>query len=104
MTSTATRTRPTRLAKTGVDRAVTYRLYPSKGQQTRLGELLMWQRRLYNAALEERRGAWRWNRRSVTKFDQYTQLTGLAAQPGSDEPPLNRDVIRTQSLRTAATR
>lgn len=36
----------------------------------------MWQRRLYNAALDERRGAWRHNQRSVTKFDQYGQLSG----------------------------
>ena len=34
------------------------------------------QRHLYNAALEERRGAWRWERRAVTRYDQYNGLTG----------------------------
>jgi putative transposase len=32
---------------------------------------------LYNAALEERRGAWRWERRSVSFFDQCKTLSGL---------------------------
>ena len=42
--------------------------------------LLGEQCRLYNAALEERRGAWRLERRSVTRFEQYKTLTGLADQ------------------------
>ena len=37
----------------------------------------MLQRELYNAALEERRGAWKWERRSVTYFDQTKELTEL---------------------------
>jgi putative transposase len=37
------------------------------------------QRELYNAALEERRGAWRWERRRITKYEQYRTLTGLRA-------------------------
>ena len=36
---------------------------------------------LYNAALEERRGAWRWERRRVTKFEQYRELTGFDWEP-----------------------
>ena len=40
------------------------------------------QRELYNAALEERIGAWKWNSRSVSYFDQCRTLTGL-----SDERP-----------------
>ena len=43
----------------------------------RLGRLLDAQRELYNAALEERRGAWRWERRRVSRYDQYRTLTGL---------------------------
>jgi putative transposase len=35
------------------------------------------QRELYNAALEERIGAWTWERRSVSFFDQCLTLTGL---------------------------
>ena len=34
---------------------------------------------LYNAALEERRGAWDWERRSITFFDQSRELTQLRA-------------------------
>lgn len=74
--TTAKRTRPARKPKVGETRAVTYRLCPTVGQDGALEELLKWQRRVYNAALEERRGAWRFEKRSVTKFDQYAQLTG----------------------------
>jgi hypothetical protein len=35
----------------------------------------MLQRELYNAALEERRGAWKWERRSVSYFEQTKELT-----------------------------
>jgi putative transposase len=38
---------------------------------------LDYQRELYNAALEERIGAWKWEGRSVTYFDQCRTLTGL---------------------------
>ncbi len=57
-------------------RSVTYRLFPSARQQVALDELLEVQRRLYNAALDERRGAWRWERRAVTRYEQYNGLTG----------------------------
>ena len=57
-------------------RSVTYRLYPTVRQRLALEELLEVQRQLYNAALEERRGAWRWERRPVTRYDQYNGLTG----------------------------
>jgi putative transposase len=43
----------------------------------RLEQLLRDQCELYNAALEERRGAWKWERRSVSYFDQSRTLTGL---------------------------
>jgi putative transposase len=55
---------------------VTYRLHPTPRQRGALEELLEVQRQLYNAALEERRGAWRWERRAVTRYDQYNGLTG----------------------------
>jgi putative transposase len=60
-------------------RAFTYRLRPTKGQQLRLVRLLEGQRELYNAALEERRGAWAWGQRRVTKFEQYRELADLRA-------------------------
>jgi hypothetical protein len=34
------------------------------------------QREPYNAALEERRGAWRWEQRSISRFEQFGALTG----------------------------
>jgi putative transposase len=43
----------------------------------RLEQLLRNQCELYNAALEERRGAWNWERRSVSYFDQTRTLTTL---------------------------
>jgi putative transposase len=57
-------------------RSVSYRLYPTARQTQGLEELLEVQRQLYNAALEERRGAWRWEHRTVTRYDQYNGLTG----------------------------
>src|SRR6202521_5116958 len=53
-----------------------YRLTPTVRQQA---ALLALQCELYNAALEERRGAWRWERRSVSYFDQCRTLTSLRA-------------------------
>ena len=57
-------------------RSVTYRLYPTARQGLALEELLEIQRQLYNAALEERQGTWKWERRTVTRYDQYNGLTG----------------------------
>ena len=57
-------------------RSVTYRLYPTARQAVALDELVEVQRQLYNAALEERRGAWAWERRAVSRYDQYNGLTG----------------------------
>jgi len=48
-------------------------------QRSALDALLGLQRELYNAALEERRGAWRWERRSVSYGDQCRTLTALRA-------------------------
>ena len=61
-------------------RAFQYVLRPTMRQERALASLLVEQCRLYNAALEERRGAWRLERRSVTRFEQYRTLTGLADQ------------------------
>lgn len=58
-------------------RAFRFQLCPTNKQTYTLERLLAGQRELYNAAMEERRGAWRWNRRSVTKFEQYRTLSGL---------------------------
>ena len=51
-------------------------LQPTSKQTALLRGLLAGQQQLYNAALEARRGAWRWSRTTVTRLDQYNQLTG----------------------------
>src|SRR5450759_4916578 len=50
---------------------------PTVRQQVGLVGLLALQCELYNAALEERRGAWRWERRSISYVDQCRTLTSL---------------------------
>jgi putative transposase len=58
-------------------RTFRFRLHPTFQQTASLDRQLQFQRELYNAALEERIGAWRWERRSVSYFDQCRTLTGL---------------------------
>jgi putative transposase len=58
-------------------RTYRYRLHPTVKQTRVLTRQLDYQRELYNAALEERIGVWRWERRSVSHFDQCKTLTGL---------------------------
>ena len=52
----------------------TYRLYPKRSQETLLTEQLDAARQLYNAALTQRREAYRLQRRSVTYYDQAAEL------------------------------
>jgi putative transposase len=58
-------------------RAFTYRLRPNRAQEQNLAALLATQCELYNAALEQRRGVWRWEQRRVTRFEQFGGLAGL---------------------------
>jgi putative transposase len=51
-------------------------LQPTRRQADALARMVEAQRELYNAALEERRGAWRWERRSISRFEQFRALTG----------------------------
>ncbi len=69
-------------------------LQPTAGQAVRLAALLEGQRVLYNAALDERRGAWRWQRRTVTRFDQFHDLTGW------DHPMLRFGVVAARGTLT----
>ncbi|HEY8953390.1 MAG TPA: hypothetical protein VIP78_12615 [Candidatus Dormibacteraeota bacterium] len=50
---------------------------PTVRQRAALVGLLDLQCELYNAALEERRGAWHWGQRSVSYVDQCRTLTTL---------------------------
>ena len=58
-------------------RTYRFRLHPTVLQTPALTRQLHYQCELYNAALEERKGAWNWEKRSVTYFDQCKTLTGL---------------------------
>jgi putative transposase len=62
-----------------VSRSRTYKflLQPTNRQLAAIEYLLGLQRELYNAALEERRGTWKWNQRSVSYVDQTKELTQL---------------------------
>ena len=58
-------------------RTFSFRLYPTVRQTRALEALLRSQCELYNAALEERRGAWKWEKRSISYVDQCRTLTEL---------------------------
>ena len=55
-------------------KAFKYRLYPNKPQRRDLGEILSLCRQLYNAALQERRDAYRKTKKSITPYDQMKYL------------------------------
>jgi putative transposase len=57
--------------------AFRYRLLPTKAQHRALEQILESQRELYNAALQERIGAYRNAGRTITYFDQSKSLTEL---------------------------
>jgi len=54
-----------------------YRLYPTKAQAEFLNAQLCEACSLYNAALEERIGAWRVCRKSINYYDQANQLKAM---------------------------
>jgi putative transposase len=58
-------------------RRVTYRLYPSTAQNTALWTMHEAHRALYNAALEERREAWRKHERSISFAEQCKSWTEI---------------------------
>ncbi|HVA27948.1 MAG TPA: transposase [Candidatus Baltobacteraceae bacterium] len=62
-----------------VARKVVYRLYPSRSQEAALLDMLGLHQRLYNAALEQRKSAWRLQRKSLSAYDQSHDLTELRA-------------------------
>jgi putative transposase len=60
-----------------VIRVFKYPLQPTKAQEVILDGWLAACCELYNAALEERRDAWRKQRVSISRYDQNKELTGL---------------------------
>jgi putative transposase len=63
-----------------VRRAYKFRLRPTRKQRAALTECLEDTRQLYNAALEERREAWRMGRHRVTLYSQDAQLKEIRAE------------------------
>ena len=60
-------------------RAYKFRLRPTARQHIALGQCLAAHRELYNAALQERRDAWRLRGTSVSYGDQSAQLKEIRA-------------------------
>ena len=54
-----------------------YRLYPNKAQSDKLDSHLNTARGLYNSALQERRDAWKCQRKSLNYYDQARELKEL---------------------------
>lgn len=58
-------------------RSFKYRIYPTKRQSNTLNQHLAVCAELYNAALQERRDAWKLERKSISWFDQNLQLAEI---------------------------
>jgi len=61
-------------------RTYVYRLYPSKSQGRLMFQMLETCRLFYNSLLEERRGAWQNEQRSVGKYEQLRHVKVLKAE------------------------
>ena len=55
-------------------KAFRYRLYVNQSQSDKLDYLLYLARQLYNAALQQRRDAWKYHHKSLNYYDQANQL------------------------------
>ncbi len=62
------------MAESIIQKSFRFRIFPSKTQTTKLVNTLDLCRNLYNAALQERRDAYRLNRISISYYDQANQL------------------------------
>jgi putative transposase len=74
-----------------------FRLYPSGVQVSKLEETLMVCRGVYNTALTQRRWAWRQGRRSVSYYQQATELAEAKAscpELGQVHSQVLQDVLR----------
>lgn len=61
-------------------RAHRFRLYPNRRQQAKLTDWLGLCRHLYNACLQQRREAWKRQRKSLRLFDQQNQLPAMKTE------------------------
>lgn len=74
------------------------KLRPTAAQHRLLAECLERQRELYNAALQERRDAWRLDRKAVSRLDQQKSLTVVRREDpeghGSDPANMGRWTLK----------
>nr|MBA2355275.1 IS200/IS605 family element transposase accessory protein TnpB [Acidobacteriota bacterium] len=77
-------------------RTFRYRIYPNRVQTTALDAQLGEACRLYNAALQERRDAWKQARHSVSYYEQASQLKAIRADGSVDLANFSacQDVLR----------
>lgn len=80
-------------AENSVRRAYRYRIYPTVEQRHRLEAQLRFACELYNAALEQRRDAWRRRRRSIGYIAQCRDLTDVRAA-GMGPPGMSCHAMR----------
>src|SRR2546427_2603564 len=66
-------------ARAQLNRTYRYRIYPTVRLQLALESQLDFASQLYNAALEQRRYAWRGRHRSVSLYEQFRELTDVRA-------------------------
>ena len=83
-------------------RTFRYRLKPTRHQAKVLGEWLAVSCELYNAALEERRGAWKVAGKSIGLYDQFKSLTEIRAF-SSDVASIPVDIAREPLRRSRRT-
>jgi len=78
--------------------AYLFRLRPTEAQHRLLDERLERQRLLYNAALQERRDAWRLSAKPITRLDQQKSLTVIRADDpdghGADPVTMGRWTLK----------
>lgn len=67
--------------KRGMMRSFHFRLYPNSTQRVILERILSDNCETYNAALQERKEAWRFQRKSIKLLDQMKELTELRQDP-----------------------
>jgi len=76
-------------------RTFRYPLLPTSSQEATLEHWLVLCQRLYNGALEQRKDAWRKQKKSVTRYDQQKELTQLRK-----EAP-EYDAVSARALRSS---
>jgi putative transposase len=62
-------------------RTYQFRMLPNAGERSALERILLDNCETYNAALQERRDAWKLQRKSISLYDQYKQISDLRKDP-----------------------